>query len=125
MEYRATHRFARISPRKVRIVMDQVRGKPLNEALEILQFNHRRGASFIDKVVRSAMSNALNSETDPADVNQLYLKEARVDEGPLLQGRLRYRPRAMGRATPIRKRTCHIHVTLSEWEADEDAAAQS
>ncbi|MEQ8767471.1 MAG: 50S ribosomal protein L22 [Planctomycetota bacterium] len=115
MEYRASHKFARISPRKARYVMDLVRGKSLNEALEILNFNHRRGAAFIEKVVRSAMANALNRDEGSADVNQLYLKEARVDEGPLLFGRLRYRPRAMGRATPIRKRTSHIVVSLAEW----------
>lgn len=123
MEYRASHRYARISPRKARYVMDLVRGKSLNEALEILQFNHRRGAAFIEKVVRSAMANALNQDEATADVNRLFLKEAKVDEGPLLFGRLRYRPRAMGRATPIRKRTSHIMVSLAEWgDAEEESA---
>ncbi len=122
MEYRASHRYARISPRKARYVMDLVRGRSLNEALEILQFNHRRGAAFIEKVVRSAMANALNQEEATADVNRLYLKEAKVDEGPLLFGRMRYRPRAMGRATPIRKRTSHISVSLAEWAAEQESA---
>ena len=111
MEFRASHRFARISARKARLVMDQVRGRGINEALDILQFSNKRASVMIDKVVRSAMANA--SMDSEVNVNRLFLSDARVDEGPLAQGRVRYRFRSRGGVVPIRKRTCHISVRLA------------
>ncbi len=105
--YTAVHRFARISPRKVRIVADLVRGKKIEEALTILQFNVKRGSHFITKVVNSAVANATSQD---ANADDLRISEIYVDEGPTIK---RWRPRAMGRATPINKKTSHIHVKLS------------
>jgi large subunit ribosomal protein L22 len=110
--FRASHRWARIAPRKARLVADMVRGLPVNDAIVILEHNPRRGARLLRKVVRSALANA--SQEPDVDLNALVVAEARVDMGPLLGGRPRWRPRAMGRATPIRKRTSHLVVGLSE-----------
>ena len=110
--FRATHRFARITARKARFVMDLVRGRSVNDALNTLHFVHRRASPMIQKVIRSALANA-GQDLD-VDVNRLYITEARVDEGPLLGGRARWRPRAQGRAYPILKKTCHIAVILAE-----------
>jgi len=112
MEFKASHRFARISPRKARLVVDMVRGQPINRALQILQFSPKRAAFLIRKVVQSALANANMDEN--VNVNRLVVSDARVDDGPLLQGRLRYRFRARGGVVPIRKRTCHISIKLSE-----------
>lgn len=118
MEYSAIHRFARISPYKVRRVMDLVRGKQVNEALEILRFSPKRAAVMIDKVVKSAIANA--SQNVEVDINRLMVIEARVDGGPLAQGRLRWRPGPRGMANPIRKRTSHILIKLKEMGKSEE-----
>jgi len=114
--FTARHRGARISPYKARPVMDLVRRKKAHEALEILEFEPRRAAPMIKKVIRSAIANASND----LDVNlsQLYVVDARVDGAGLLNGRVRWRPRAMGRAFPIRKRTSHLSITLAELEEE-------
>lgn len=112
--YRATHRWARIAPRKARLVADMVRGLPVDDALAVLDNHPRRAAALLRKVVRSAMANA--SQDLEVDLKALVVEEARVDMGPLLGGRARWRPRAMGRATPIRKRTSHLVVGLAEAE---------
>ncbi len=110
--YRATHRWARIAPRKARLVAAMVQGLPVNDAIAILENNPRRASSLLIKVVKSALSNA--SQEADVDLNALIVSEARVDMGPLLGGRVRWRPRAMGRATPIRKRTSHLYIVLAE-----------
>ena len=107
--FRASHRYARISSRKARPVADLVRGKAVNAALEELQFCHRRASPMLTKVLRSAMANA-GQDLD-VDVNRLYVKDVRVDEGPTLN---RWRPRAQGRVYPILKRSSHISVVLAE-----------
>ena len=114
--FTAKHRGARISPYKARPVIDLVRRKNAHEALQILEFEPRRAAPMIKKVIRSALANASND----LDVNlgQLYVVDARVDGAGLLNGRVRWRPRAMGRAFPIRKRTSHISITLAEREEE-------
>jgi large subunit ribosomal protein L22 len=112
--FRAKHKYARITARKARPVMDLVRGRGVNEALNTLQFVHRRAAPMISKVIRSALANA-GQDLD-VDVNRLVIADARVDEGPLLGGRARWRPRAMGRVYPILKRTSHLSVILEELE---------
>jgi large subunit ribosomal protein L22 len=111
MEAKATARFVRIAPRKVRFVIDSIRGKNAQDALDILKFTPNAAAKVIEKVVKSAMANAennfhLSSET-------LKVVSARVDEGPRLK---RIQPRAMGRAYRILKRTSHISVILEESE---------
>ncbi len=110
--FHAAHRHARISPYKARPVIDLVRGRAVQQALNILAYEPRRAAPMIRKVIQSAMANA--SHDLDVDLRRLVVVEARVDGGPLLSGRKRWRPRAQGRAFPIRKRTSHITVTLAE-----------
>lgn len=117
--FKATHRFAPMSARKARPVADLVRGVSVNDALETLTFNPRRAAPLLTKVIRSAIANAAQSD-DGYEARQLFVAEAFVDEGPLKQKRLRYRPGPMGRAMPIRKRTCHISVILGVAEEVEE-----
>ena len=109
MEVRAVARFVRISPRKIRLVMDQVRGKRVEEALKILSFAPQRGARILKKLINSAVANA--SENSGIDVDTLRVMRVYADEGPILK---RWRPRARGRATRIRKRTSHLTVILEE-----------
>ncbi|MBA2346097.1 MAG: 50S ribosomal protein L22 [Rubrobacter sp.] len=104
---KATARYVRIAPRKARLVADAVRGKSVPEAVSILEFTNKRAAKIVGDVVNSAASNA--EHNDDADTDVLFVREIRVDEGPTIK---RYRPRAMGRATMIRKRTSHISVKL-------------
>lgn len=102
-------RFVRISPRKVRLLMDQVRGKRVEEALHLLTFTPRRGSQIVSKLINSAVANAeQNADTD---VDALFIKEIYADEGPTLK---RFRPRALARATGIKKRTSHLTVVLDE-----------
>jgi len=110
--YRAIHRWARIAPRKARLVADMVRGMPVNDAVSILDGHPKRAAYLLHKVLKSAIANA--SQDLDVDLNALVVSESRVDEGPLLGGRVRWRPRAQGRATPIHKRTSHLRIGLSE-----------
>jgi len=105
---RASSRYVRIAPRKVRLVADQVRGLHIDQARALLQFSPRGAARDIQKLIDSAASNAENNHDLVAD--EMRVAEITVDEGPTLK---RFRPRAMGRATPIKKRTSHIAVALS------------
>ena len=109
METRAVAKFVRISPRKIRLVMDQVRGKQVGEALNMLSFAPQRGAGILKKLVNSAIANA--EQNTGVDVDSLYIMRVYADEGPTLK---RWRPRAQGRATSIRKRTSHLTVVLNE-----------
>jgi large subunit ribosomal protein L22 len=111
----AVHRWARIAPRKARLLADLVRGLPANDALAVLENHPRRAALMLRKVLKSALANA--SQDLDVDLNALVVHEARIDMGPLLNGRRRWRPRAMGRATPINKRTSHLRIGLREAEA--------
>jgi ribosomal protein L22 len=104
---RATAKFIRISPRKVRLVADQVRGKHIDDARALLAFSPRSAALEVSKVIESAAANAEANHDLIGD--EMIVREIRVDEGPTIK---RFRPRAMGRATPINKRTCHISVAL-------------
>jgi large subunit ribosomal protein L22 len=105
---RASSRYVRVAPRKARLVADQVRGLHIEEARALLQFSPRDAANDIGKLIESAASNAENNHDLVAD--EMRIAEITVDEGPTLK---RYRPRALGRATPINKRTSHIAVALS------------
>ncbi|MFH1861656.1 MAG: 50S ribosomal protein L22 [bacterium] len=111
MEASAISRFVRIAPRKMMLVADLVRGKKVNEALSILHFSSKRSSYVIEKAVRSALANLMNREdARNLNVDRAVVKEIRVNEGPTWK---RFRPRAMGRASRIRKRTSHLYVTLS------------
>ena len=100
----------RISPRKVRMVADAVRGKSVSQAMSILTFTRKKAAFPVQKLLKSAVANAVeNNGID--DVDNLMIDQIVVDEGPTLK---RYTPRARGRATPIRKRTSHIRIALRE-----------
>lgn len=111
MEARAVARYVRISPRKVRQVIDLIRGKDVGEALTVLRYTPKRAAGLVEKVLRSAMANAENNHE--MDVASLYVAKAYVDQGPTLK---RIMPRARGMADRIRKRTSHITVILKEKE---------
>jgi ribosomal protein L22 len=107
----ARARYVRIAPRKARLIADQVRGLPLEDAQTLLRFSPRGAARDISKLIDSAVANAETNHDLVAD--DLLIKEVRVDEGPTLR---RYRPRALGRATRINKRTSHIQVALTPEE---------
>lgn len=107
-EWSAKHRFARIGPRKARLVVGLIRGRRCADAVEQLRFNHKRAAMFVRNVLKSAMVNADEQE---ADMRRLVVKEARVDAGPVQQ---RWKPKDRGRAHPIAKRTSHIVVVVGE-----------
>lgn len=108
---RARASYVRVAPRKARLVADQVRGLPLEDARTVLRFSPRSAARDIAKLVDSAAANAENNHDLIAD--ELRIADIRVDEGPTLR---RYRPRALGRATRINKRTSHIQVALTPTE---------
>ena len=110
--YKAVHRYARISARKARLVIDMIRGAPVERALLRLDFCHRRAAPMIGKVVRSAIANA--EQKAGIEAEKLVVWRACVDEGPTMK---RWRPRAMGRAFPRLRRTCHLSVELRETQA--------
>ena len=109
METKAAARFIRISPRKIRLVIDEIRGKRVEEALNLLTFAPQRGARILKKLLSSALANA--EQRANVDVDALYIKRIYADEGPTLK---RWIPRAQGRATRIRKRTSHLTVILDE-----------
>lgn len=116
MEFKASHMYAKTTARKARYVVDLIRNKPVNEALETLKFTHRRAARMVEKVIRSAVANA--EQNVDVDVNSLLISKALVDEGPLLGYRARFRPISRGRAVAIKKRLSHIRITLSTPEPD-------
>jgi large subunit ribosomal protein L22 len=108
MSYQATHRFARIAPRKARLVADLIRGMSVDEAFTQLQLSKKRAAWYLRSVLKSAIANA---EEKDADVSALYISESRVDEGPTIK---RFQPKDRGRAHPINKRTSHLHISVDE-----------
>ena len=107
MAYEAVHRFARISPRKVRPIADLIRGKFADEAIDILRYQPQRGARMLEKVLRSAMANA--EDRRAPNLQTLMVVDVRVDPGPMFR---RMRPRARGMAAIIEKRMSHIRVAL-------------
>ena len=116
-EARAIQRTTRQSPYKMRLVIDEIRGKSVNEALAYLAFSKKHAAKQIEKVLRSAVANAEHKAREgnggAVDVDQLFVKLAVVNEGPKLK---RFTPAAMGRATPIQKRTSHVEIIVAERE---------
>jgi large subunit ribosomal protein L22 len=117
---RAVAKYIRISPYKVREVLDLIRGKHVQQAAEILQFSERDAAIVIGKVLASAVANAQNN--DGLDPEELYVSACYADEGVTIK---RFRPRARGRAGRIRKRTCHITIIVSRLPADQLARFRS
>ena len=109
MEVSANLRFARISPQKCRLVADQVRGMPVEQALELLAFSPKKGAAIIKKVLNSAIANAEHNEG--ADIDELSVTKIYVDQGPTMK---RIMPRAKGRADRILKRTSHITLVVGD-----------
>jgi large subunit ribosomal protein L22 len=109
VEVAAKLKGARMSAQKVRLVADQVRGKSVEAALEILQFSTKKGADMIKKVLESAVANA--EHNDGADVDELKVSTIFVDEGMTMK---RIKPRAKGRADRVLKRSCHITVKVAE-----------
>ena len=111
MEISATLRYTRLAPQKARLVADQLRGLPVERAIEVLTFGKRKGALTIKKVLESAIANADHNEG--ADIDELRVGAVRVDQGPVFR---RHRARARGRASRITKRTSHITLTVTdEW----------
>jgi large subunit ribosomal protein L22 len=108
MAWRAVHRFARISPRKVKLITDLIRGRDVQDALNVLKFMPQRAAVMVTQVLTSAIANANEAE---ASVDKLYVETAKADGGPTMK---RFRPKDRGRAHPILKRTSHITVVVEE-----------
>jgi large subunit ribosomal protein L22 len=111
MESQAHLRYLRMAPRKLALVAMLVRGKPVGDALNILRFTRKAAAKPLSKVIKSAVANASDRSKGQVDVDMLFIKHISVDQGPTAR---RFMPRAMGRATPIHKKTSHVHVTLAE-----------
>lgn len=112
MEVAARLKGARISAQKARLVADQVRGRPVEEALSLLEFSNKKAAHIVRKVLNSAIANAENNEG--ADVDELKISSIFVDEGTTMK---RIRPRAKGRSDRIFKRSCHITVKVADGES--------
>ncbi len=112
MEVKAVSRYLRISPQKVRMVIDAVKGQPVEAGLDRLRFMPNKAAKLIEKTLRSAMANA--DQAYSLDVDRLVISNVCADCGPTLK---RFRARARGRGTRILKRTSHITVTLAEKKA--------
>ena len=109
MQVKATAKYIRISPQKARLVMDQIRGMPVSNALEVLEFSPKKAAHWVRKTLESAIANAEHNEG--ADIDDLKVTTGFVDEGPTMK---RWLPRAKGRATPILKRSSHITVQVGD-----------
>ena len=107
----ATLKFTRISPQKMRLVADQIRGLPVDRALNLLSFNNKKAATILKKLLESAIANA--EHNDGADIDDLKISAVCVDQGPVLK---RLQTRARGRADRLLKRTSHITVTVTETE---------
>jgi large subunit ribosomal protein L22 len=105
----ATLKFSRLAPQKMRLVADQIRGLPVDKALNLLSFSNKKAATVLKKLLESAIANA--EHNDGADIDALTVKTICVDQGPAIK---RLRPRARGRADRILKRTSHVTVTVAE-----------
>jgi large subunit ribosomal protein L22 len=109
MEYKASHRFADMSARKVRPFATLIRGRPADEALELLRFLPNKSARLLEQVLKSALGNA--EDRGARNIEDLIVRESRVDDGPIMK---RIMPRARGTAYPIKRRYSHVRVTLSD-----------
>jgi large subunit ribosomal protein L22 len=109
MPFQASHRFARIAPRKARLLMNLIRGRDVDDAITLLRFAKQRSSGMIEKVVRSAVANAAEAESPSRQT--LYVAKAWVDPGPVIK---RFQPKDRGKAYSIMKRTSHLVVTVDE-----------
>src|SRR5215212_7872986 len=109
MAFTAKHRFARIAPRKARLIMDLIRGRDVDDAISMLKFAKQRASGMVEKVIRSAVANA--NEQDVAPRNPLYVAKAWADPGPIIK---RFQPKDHGKAYAIKKRTSHFVVEIAE-----------
>lgn len=109
-DWHSSYQYAPMSARKVRLVTDLIIGRPVQDAIDTLKFTRKRAAPMVDKVLKAAMADA---DEHQADVDTLVVKEARVDEAGIRLGTKRWIPKDRGRAHPISKKACHIHVTVS------------
>lgn len=111
MEARATHKYIGTSPRKMRLVIDLIRGESVDKALEILHFNPKHASKDAEKVLRSAIANLFNKDEESShDPSELVVKEAFVNQGPTLK---RIKPAPMGRAYRVRKRSNHLTIVVA------------
>jgi large subunit ribosomal protein L22 len=110
-DWHSSYQYAPMSARKVRLVTQLIVGRSVQDAMDILKFTRKRAAPMVDKVLKAAVADA---DEQQADVDQLYISEARVDDAGVRLGTKRWIPKDRGRAHPIRKRACHIHVTVTQ-----------
>ncbi|MDH7604968.1 MAG: 50S ribosomal protein L22 [Melioribacter sp.] len=111
MEAKATHKYIGSSPRKMRLVIDMIRGKSVDQAIEILHFSPKHASKSAEKVLRSAVSNLMNKDENVKhEISDLYVKEVYVNQGPTLK---RITPAPMGRAYRIRKRSNHLTIVVA------------
>jgi len=110
-DWHSSYQYAPMSARKARLVTELIVGRPVQDAMDTLKFTRKRAAPMVDKVLKAAVADA---DEQQADVDTLYVTEARVDEAGIRLGTKRWIPKDRGRAHPIRKKACHIHVTVSQ-----------
>ena len=110
-DWRSSYRYAPMSARKARLVTEMITGRRVQEAMDILKFTRKRAATMIDKVLKSAVADA---DEQQADVDNLFVSSARVDDAGIRIGTKRWIPKDRGRAHPIRKKACHIQVTVTQ-----------
>jgi large subunit ribosomal protein L22 len=110
-EWRSSYRYAPMSARKARLVTQLIAGRSVQDAMDILKFTRKRAAPMVDKVLKAAVADA---DEQQADVDTLYVSEARVDDAGVRIGTKRWIPKDRGRAHPIKKLACHIHVTVTQ-----------
>jgi large subunit ribosomal protein L22 len=110
-DWRSSYRYAPMSARKVRLVTQLIVGRSVQDAMDILKFTRKRAAPMVDKVLKAAVADA---DEQQAEVDALYVAEARVDDAGVRLGTKRWIPKDRGRAHPIRKKACHIHVTVTQ-----------
>ena len=111
LDWRSSYRYAPLSARKARLVTQLIAGRSVQDAMDILKFTRKRAATMIDKVLKSAVADA---DEQQADVDNLYISSARVDDAGVRIGTKRWIPKDRGRAHPIRKKACHIHITVTQ-----------
>jgi large subunit ribosomal protein L22 len=109
--WRSAYRFAPMSARKVRLITELIAGRSVQDAMDVLKFTKKRAATMVDKVLKAAVADA---DEQQAEVDNLYVSEARVDDAGIRIGTKRWMPKDRGRAHPIRKTACHIYVTVAE-----------
>ncbi len=111
LDWCSSYRFAPLSARKARLVTQLITGRSVQDAMDILKFTQKRAAAMIDNVLRSAVADA---DEQQADVDSLYVSNARVDDAGVRIGTKRWMPKDRGRAHPISKKACHIHITVTQ-----------